>query len=47
MTQDDLKELNRDELSDEMRRIDSELEELNEKLLADTKKIGEFILKAL
>lgn len=39
------RELYRDELSDEMRRINSELEELNDKLLADTKEIGAFVLK--
>ena len=39
------RETYRDELSDEISRIDSELEELNDKLLADTKKIGALILK--
>lgn len=36
-----------DELSSEMRRIDSELEELRQQLTDKTKEIGELILKQL
>ena len=37
----------RDELSADMRRIDSELEELDQEFTDCTKKIGEYLLKSL